>query len=114
MPDFGVMDFGDSLFGSLVAFLASIIMAFIIGIVAVVLLWFGINIIGFLLFLAWIPLYALARYGIRIALTNVRKTKNNIAASLSYALVNATVAGFATFSSSYVIEKIIFLFHGKV
>ena len=114
VPDFGIMDLGDSIIGSLVAFLASILLAIIIGIVVVVLLWFGINVIGFVVFLAWIPLYALARYGIRIALTNVRKTKNNFFASLSYALVNAMVAGVATFSSSYVIEKIIFIFHGKV
>jgi hypothetical protein len=114
LPDFSIIDFGDNILGILVAFVVSILISIIVGIIAVVLIWVGINVVTFGLLLAWIPLYALARYGIRIALANVRKTKGSFIASFPYAFINSFVAGIAAFTSNYVIERIVLLFHGKV
>jgi hypothetical protein len=109
-PDYSIIDFGDNLLGVLLAFLVSILISIVVGIIVVVLLWVGVNVIVLGLLLAWIPLYAMARYGIRIALANVRKAKGSILTSLPYAFLNSIVAGFATFSSNYVIEKIVSFF----
>ena len=114
LPDFSIIDFGDNIFGVLIAFIASILISILVGIIAVILIWVGFNVVALGLFLAWIPLYAMARYGIRIALANVRKTKGSLSASFPYAFINAFVAGIAAFSSNYLIERIVLFFHGKV
>ena len=109
LPDFSVIDFGDNIFGVLIALVSSVIISLIVGVIAVVLIWVGLNVVGFTVFLAWIPLYAMARYGIRIALANVRMTKGSFSASFPFAFINAFVAGIAVYLSSFFIEKIIFL-----
>jgi hypothetical protein len=114
LPDFSMIDIGDNIFGVLIAFILSVLISIIVGIIAVVLIWVGINVVGFGIFMAWIPLYAMARFGIRIALANVRKTKGSFSASFPYALINSIVAGIAAFSSNYVIERIILFFHKMV
>lgn len=114
LPDFSIIDFGDNLLGAVFAFVSSVILAIFIGIFAAVLIWAGVNAVGYLLLLSWIPLYALARFGIRIALANVRKTKGSMVASLPYALINSIFASLTVFSSMYIIEKTIYLFHGIV
>ena len=100
-------DFGDDLFGIVIAFILSLIVYFVFLIIVLGLAWLGINLAGYVMYLAWIPLYALVRYGMRLSLSNVRKSKGNLSGSLYSAALHALIPAISISIFVYAVEKLV-------
>jgi hypothetical protein len=108
LPSF---DLGDNLLSGLLGILFCIL-AFIVLVLALILLaWIGINVAGFTVVLIWIPVYVLLKYGVRLALINVRYAKGHVLRSGLIALAHGTCAaaimGGICYGSEYVVRKIL-------
>ena len=105
---FDTWDFGDDLFGIIIVFFLSFFYYAIFLLLICGLAWAGFNIIGYFLYLAWIPLYGLARFGLRLALANTIKSKGNLLRSISASAVHALFPAISLSISTYVFETYFF------
>jgi hypothetical protein len=104
-------DLGDNLLTGLLGLLFSIFAFFILVIALLLLAWIGINVAGFTIVLIWIPIYVLLKFGVRLALINVRYAKGHVLRAGLLALAHGTCAaaimGVICYSSEYVVRKIL-------
>ncbi len=91
-PDF---DFGDDLIGGILAFLLGILVAIVLILLVIGLAWLGVNLLGFTMFVIWVPLYFLLRQGLRMALVNVRYCQGQALHALWIAVVHAAIGAIA-------------------
>lgn len=104
IPDF---DFSDNLIGGIIGALIAIIIGFVVLGIIVLLTWLGINLVGYALVLAWIPLYILIKYGVRLALVNVKYAKGNIIRSAFLSLTHGCIGALSMAVVFYVTEFVV-------
>ena len=89
----GGFDAGDDLFGAVIAGLLAILAAIVSTLVLVVLAWAGLNLLGYAVYLLWLPTYVVLRYGVRLALVNRRRVQGDFLRAAGVAMLHGAGGG---------------------
>ena len=99
-------DFGDNVIGAIIGAIVAVLLGVLILGVIVILSWIGVNLIGYAIFISWIPLYILVKYGVRLALVNVKYAKGNLVRSFFLSSFHGFI-GAITMSIIFLLTEII-------